>query len=30
MSKVVVTTGLKDAEIRHHWEKIKNCAKGKK
>lgn len=30
MSKVISVTGLKDPEIRFHWEKIQNCKKGKK
>ncbi len=30
MSKVVVVAGLSDKEIKHHWEKIKTCVKGKK
>jgi len=30
ISKVVVATGLKDKEIKKHWDKIKQCVKGKK
>jgi tetratricopeptide (TPR) repeat protein len=30
MSKVVVAAGTKDKEIKKHWEKIKECVKGKK
>lgn len=30
MSKVVVAAGVKDKEIKKHWEKIKKCTKGKK
>lgn len=30
ISKVVVTVGLKDKEIRKHWDKIKQCVKEKR
>ena len=30
MSKVIAVTGLKDPEIKHHWDSIKKCIKGKK
>lgn len=30
MSKVITVTGLEDAEIKYHWEKIQQCLKGKK
>lgn len=30
MSKVVVAAGLKDKEIKKHWDRIKQCVKGKK
>ncbi|MDB4257274.1 hypothetical protein N9818_00310, partial [Arcobacteraceae bacterium] len=30
MEKVIIVTGLEDLEMKHHWNMIEECKKGKK